>query len=58
MAEKQLKKMDAMPIQQAIDLDPETVKKYIAKGATDEELFMFLGICRAYGLKNPTPNFV
>ena len=37
---------------QDFDLDPEIVKKYIAKGATDEELFMFLGICKAYGL-NP-----
>lgn len=49
---KPVDKKNGGPPVQGFDLDPETVKKYIAKGATDEELFMFLGICKSYGL-NP-----
>jgi hypothetical protein len=33
-------------------LSVDDVKKYIAPKATDKELFMFMGICKAYGL-NP-----
>ena len=34
------------------ELKEEDIKKYIAPGASDKELFMFMGIARSYGL-NP-----
>lgn len=33
-------------------LSSQDIKKYIAPNATDKELFMFIGICKSYGL-NP-----
>jgi len=36
----------------SLQITTEEVKKYIAKDATDKELFMFMGICKSYNL-NP-----
>lgn len=44
--------MENLPAIQNEMLSIEDVKKYIAPSATDKELFMFMNICKSYGL-NP-----
>ena len=45
--------MENLPeVKQQFEVSIADVKKYIAPNATDKELFLFMGICKSYGL-NP-----
>lgn len=43
---------NAIAVKEPEQISLQDVKKYIAPNATDKELFMFMGICKSYGL-NP-----
>jgi len=43
---------NAIAVKDDFKISKEDIKKYIAKNATDEELYIFMGICKSYGL-NP-----
>lgn len=52
MSEELAKYETSKEVVPEVVLSTEDIKKYIAPKATDQELFMFVGICKSYGL-NP-----